>query len=116
MWNLFQRKDVRLAQKCAKMYYELKKAERRFRKAKELFEAVAVNELYTTSVGTISVKETTRQTVDMSKVKKFLSIDELIKLSNIKVLQLAKFLGPVKFQQVVDKEVKSKQIIIKLED
>lgn len=116
MWNPFARKDVRLAQKCAKMYKKLKQAERRFRKAKELFEAVAVKEQYTTNYGTVIVKETTKTTVDMNKVKMFLSLDELIKLSNIKVLQLAKFLGPTKFQQVVDKEVKSKQTIIKLED
>lgn len=116
MWNPFARKDAQLAQKCAKMYKKLKQAERKFRKAKEMFEAVAVKEQYTTNYGTVTVKETTKTTVDMDKVKMFLSLDELIKLSNIKVLQLAKFLGPTKFQQVVDKEVKSKQIIIKLED
>lgn len=104
-----------LARQVISYYVKMKKYESLFRDAKIKLINTQFEDGKTivTRLGNISFQETRKAVVDMEKVKKLLSYEQLIKLATINTNALLRELGTNNFNSVISGYKTTRQIIIK---
>lgn len=117
MWP-FINKEQSLAKACVKHYKDMKRAEARLIEAKtKLLELSPEEKLIRTAGGSVRVKELQRVRVDIEKVKKEIGIENLLKLCNIPVNKLMRFMNnSQKFNRVVLSKTPNRVVIINTEE
>lgn len=117
MWP-FINKEHALAKACMKHYKDMKRAEARLIEAKtKLLELSPEEKLIRLAGGSVRVKELQRVRVDIEKVKKEIGVENLLKLCNIPVNKLMRFMNNSrKFNRVVLSKTSNRVVIINTEE